>query len=184
MSEPINVQTNPVLTLQVDLVSLLREGGLLNYDEDTERSEYAPDFESSIVKAAADKIVKDFARKEIEKAIKAQVETQVHEAVAAALDQVVTETDSWGKPKSEPKPLRQILAEKAAAEVEAWMKKRSNDYGSNSSYQRFLSDEVGAAVAVDLKGVLADARADVKARMEQVAAKAIADAAASVVKGL
>ena len=183
MSEPINVQTNPVLTLQVDLVSLLREGGLLNYDEETEQSEYAPDFESSIVKAAADKITKNFARDEIQKAIKAQVEAQVHEAVAAALDQVVTETDSWGKPKGEPKSLRQALAERAASEVELWMKK-GNGYGSNSSYQRFLSDEVGAAVAVDLKGVLADARADVKARMEQVAAKAIADAAASVVKGL
>jgi len=183
VTEIVNVQANPVLTLQVDLVSLLREGQLLDYDEDTDEARYAPEFERSIVLAAAEKIVKDFASGEIEAAIRDQIQAQVAEAVQSALDGEIQMTDMFGRAQGEAKPLRDMLVDRAGEQLQKWLK-ASDRYSGGSEFDKFLTQQVDRALREDLNEVVKTARAEVKAAMQRAAAKAIADAAASAVKGL
>ena len=183
MTDTVDVHANPILTLQVDLVSLLREGKLLDYDEDTDEARYAPDFESSIIKAAAEKIVKDFARDEIKTAIREQVQSQVAAAVQTALDVEVQITDQFGRAEGDAKPLRSLLIDRAAEQLRKWLK-ASDRFSGGTEFDKFLVQQVDRAMREDLNETVKVARAEVKAAMQKAAAKAIADAAASAVKGL
>ena len=180
---PISVQATPVITLSVDLVSLLQAGDLLDYNEDTGESRYAPDFLNQIVKAAAASAAREVLKDDLKKAIGEQIRQQVAETVQAALDAPVQETDRWGTPTGEAKPLRAALADQAAEQVRKWVK-ASDRFSNGTEFDKFLQREVDSAIRNDLNEVLKVARADVKKRMEQAAAKAIVDAAASAVKGL
>ncbi len=176
--EPIDVRATPVLNLSIDLKSLLEAGELISYDEDDDTARYAPDLIDGIVKAAAKQLVSD-CRTELRDTIAAQIREQVSFAITAALGSEVTLTNEWG----EPKPLRTVLADEAAKQVAAWAKP-SRDRYSSSPFEKYMAETVDKAIRADLDEALRQARADIKARMQVAAAKAIAAAAAAAVKGL
>jgi hypothetical protein len=170
---------SPKATLTIDLADLLAAGRLIDEDEDGEPI-FASSFIDQIIKRSADLVVKEVMRDTYRKALEEQVSTLVHERIAAALDRDgIVERDIFGNPKGPTKTMGEYLADKAAEEVGRWMK---GDRYDRSKFADFLSREVDAAVRADLKGVVEKARADIKARMEAAGAKAIADAAASMVR--
>lgn len=178
----IDVKATPVLNLSIDLKSLLMEGELLSYDEDDDTAHYAPDLINGIVKAAAKQIVAD-CRTELRDTIAAQIREQVSVAITAALEAEVTLTNEWGEKRGEPKPLRTVLSDEAAKQVAAWTKSSRDRYGK-SPFEKYMAETVDKAIRADLDEALKQARADIKARMQVAAAKAIADAAAAAVKGI
>ena len=179
----IDVKATPVLTLSIDLKSLLMEGELLSYDEDSETARYAPSLIDGIVKEAAKQIVAEL-RAELRDAIREQIREQVSAAITAALDTKVTLTNEWGEKRGEPKPLRTVLSDEAATQVATWVKRSNRSSYDKSPFEKYMAESVDKAIRADLDESLKQARADIKARMQAAAAKAIADAAAVAVKGL
>jgi hypothetical protein len=170
------------VTITLDLAALLRAGGFLGENEDGD-AVYSPSLVSEIVTAAAGQIATKVLNEELKEQVGEQVREQVAGAVQAALDLPVQATDTWGTPKGEAKPLRELLAQQAADQVQAWVNGRDG-YSRESKFNTFLRNEVDAAVRRDLNGVLADAAARTKKAMEVAAAKAIADAAAGAVRAM
>lgn len=181
-STTVDLPGAPKATLTIDLASLLSAGRLIDEDEDGEPI-FASSFLDQIIARAANLIVKQVMRDTYQRALNDKVSALIHERISAALDRGdVAERDVFGNPKGKPKTMGEYLADRAAEEVTEWMR-GSRSYGG-TKFSDFLTREVDRSIQADLKGVVAQARADIRARMEAAATKAIADAAASAMKGL
>lgn len=172
----------PKATLTIDLADLLAAGRIVDRD-DCGDPIFASSFLDQIVTRAADLVVKEIMRDKYRKALEEQITNLIQERISAALDRDgVVERDVFGNPKGTPKTMGEYLADKAAEQVKEWMS-GSGGY-SRSKFSDFLSREVDRAVQADLKGVVERARAEIRARMDAAATKAITDAASAALKGL
>jgi hypothetical protein len=181
------IKTNTTVTITLDIEELLQRGGLLGYRETQDGDEvpqFADSLLESIVQAAAAKVSAALLKDEFRTALRLQVETQVHDAVSAALAREMQQTDQWGRAQGEAKTLEQHLVDKATDEVTQWMKRPENDrYNRNeNSFGAFLKGIVDKAVREDLNGELAKAREAVTARVKAESARLVAEAAAKAVR--
>ena len=166
-----------IATVTVDIASLLTDKRFLGEDYDGD-AVHSNSVMQQIVKAASEQVVKKIMTDEFRASLGLQISVHVAAAVEAALDREVQPTDTWGRSKGEPKPLRDLIADQATEEISNWTK-RPDSY-HKAPYAAFLRDVVDRAIREDVNGTVEGIRKNIKARMEQAGAEAIAKAAASL----
>jgi hypothetical protein len=170
-----DITTDTTVTLTLDIDALLQRAQLLGYGYDDEPNYGAPLVER-IAQLAAEKIAKDILDDTLKEAIGDAVCTRVNAAVEAAMAEPVQRTTPYGSAVGEAKPLRDVIAAEAQETVKQWMH-GGDRYGTKPTMKGFLEKVVDRAVAEDLNGELAKARAAVTARVQAEAARLVAETA-------
>lgn len=146
--------TEVTFQVTIDLNQALRSRYALNYEGEPYEAA-PPSLEAAIfeavVQAIADRVIadapKDFypnMRSEAKKHLDRKLGEQAAEMTQAALAEVVTETDSFGQPKGQPRTFREYLTER----IEGWLSSPAT--GDRASYgKRQTNAEAVIASALD-----------------------------------
>lgn len=180
----VTLPTPAIVTVSIDLRDLLAASGYVPAGEDDHGEYYAEPLQQSITTQAAERVAANVMTSEFALALRGQIGARVEQALADALTAGVQPMDNYGNSKGPKVALRQLLAEATANQVAAWMKGGAglfDGYGK-TPFQKMLADEVNRTVTADLKGLLAQARKEINAAVQKIAAEQVAAAKAALKK--
>jgi hypothetical protein len=151
---------------------------------------YAYDADDGFPTAARDLVTENAARliaktlgDDIRREVGAQVREQVAQIVEQTMAEGVQETTTWGEPRGEKKPLRQMIVEQATA----WMKEQvGGDSYSRAArktrLQAFVAEQVDGVLQKELKTAVDQGKAEVLDRIKANAAAVITETVARMAK--
>lgn len=142
---------------------------------------------ADIIRAAAGQLLTDlradvnYDRGAAAKALQKAVDAHVAGLLDEALSRLLTETNTFGSPLSEPKPLEDVIV----ARVDAFLSQsaREDSYGRNersSLIGKTLNAEVAKVVKAELSTALAEAAATVRRAVEAEGARMLAETVAKL----
>jgi hypothetical protein len=114
-------------------------------------------------------------REDMSRAVRAEVEKVIGPAVAAALEEGVQLTDTYGSPRGPRMTLREVIIAEAKKVLERKIEVRDNYGRSETVVQQIIRDEVQRALADDLKDAVREERDRVQAAVREHAANIITE---------